>query len=142
MFRFAVAISSAFFMSACMETSDMSEPLPIRADHSRVPDPLIMVGAVTPGTIAANGLISDGLSVVTAFNGRAAGITTFCSGHAHILALQDGHDFTSDERARCMSLQDGWSWSAHSVRYGDGDRIPMYVRFEFVHDLIERRKSS
>lgn len=144
MIRLAVAISSALLVSACMETSemsDMTEPLPIRADNSKVPDPMVLVGAATAGQMAASSLASDGLSVVAAFDGRAAGITAFCSGYAHILVLEYGRGFTSAERDRCKSLQDGWGWSAFGIQNGDV-RAPIYVRYEIANDLIERGTST
>ena len=84
MMRIVLALSSVVFISACMETSEPSvEPSVIRGNSPvPVPNPIILAGDATSGTIAANELRGDGLAVVTAFDGRAAGITAFCSGDA------------------------------------------------------------
>ncbi len=133
MMRIAVALSFAVFVSACMEAS---EPSTSRAGSSKVPSPIVMVGDAASGAIAANELRNDGLSVLTAFKGRAAGITTFCSGNADAMALTPGQDLTSAERKRCKEL--GGGWSALSTQKDIG----LYVKHEFAEDLIKKGKTS
>lgn len=136
MIRIVVGFASIFFVSACMEASES------RANRGNtpgpVPNPIILAGDAGPGTIAANELRGDGLTVVTAFNGRAAGITAFCSGTADALALAPGQDWTSAERQRCRDLKDGWGWSALSTKRDIG----LYVRFEFAQDLLDKTPTA
>jgi hypothetical protein len=101
--------------------------------RSAVPNPLSIVGEAGPGEIAAAELRSDGLPVETSFNGRAAGITTFCSGNAHALALAPEQDLNPEERARCRELKEGWGWSALSTQRG----TIFYVRHEFAQNLLD-----
>ncbi len=133
MMRIAIALSTAVFVSACMEAP---EPSANKADRSKLPSPIVMVGDAAAGAIAAKELRGDGLSVATDFNGRAAGITTFCSGNADAMALTPGQDLTSAERKRCKEL--GGGWSALSTRKDIG----LYVWHGFATELIKKAKSS
>ncbi len=136
MIRTALALSSIVIVSACIETAEPTTAY--TNDAVSVPNPIIMVGAAGPGSIAAAELGADGLKVETSFNGRAAGLTAFCSGEADALALAPGQDWTSAERDRCRELKDGWGWSALSTRKDIG----LYVRFGFAADLLERATTA
>lgn len=127
--RISLALSSIVLITACVDTT---EPTATRTDSSVVPNPIVMVGDSAAGTIAANELKSDGLPVAIDFNGRAAGITTFCSGNADFLALPPGQGFSSTERKRCHDL--GGGWSAFSTYKG----IVTYVKHLFAADLLEK----
>lgn len=123
----AIAISTLTI--GCVETSQPTAT----AVSNKVPAPLIIVGAAGPGSVAANELRGDGLTVQASFKGRAAGLTSFCSGDAHAIALAAGQDLTSAERDRCRELLEGWGWSALTTEKGVG----FYVRHDFVRDLLD-----
>ena len=136
MIRTALAFSSIFFMSACMEASERStnytnDPVPI-------PDPIIIVGEAGPVAMAAAELRADGINVQTSPIGRVAGLDAFCSGQADAMALTNGKDWTSAERDRCRELKDGWGWSAFSTKNGNG----FYIRFGYSQDLLDRQRRS
>ena len=135
MLRTAIAISSISLISACVQTSEPvtkfnNDPVPI-------PDPIRIVGEVGPVETAAAELRADGINVETSYTGRAAGLTAFCSGEADALALIKGQSFSSEERARCQDLKDGWGWSALSTK-----QTQFYVRFSFAQDLLDRTPTA
>lgn len=133
MMRIALALSTAVFVSACVQASP---PPASRADSNTVPTPIVMVGDAAAGAIAAGELRKDGMSVVTDFKGRAAGITVFCSGKADAMALTPDHDLTSVERKRCKTLGGGWSALSTNKNIG------LYVKHGFAADLLKKGKTS
>lgn len=133
MMRLALTLSTAVFVSACVQPSQ--SPVS-RADSNTVPNPIVMVGDAAAGTVAAGELRKDGLSVVTGFNGRAAGITVFCSGNADAMALTPDQDLTSAERKRCKALGGGWSALSTNKNIG------LYVKHGFAADLLKKGKTS
>ena len=54
MMRIVLTLSASVLVWACMETR---EPSSSRADRSKLPNPIVMVGDAAAGTIAANELI-------------------------------------------------------------------------------------
>ena len=124
----AIAISTLTF--GCME----APPAVTRTATDALPVPFVIVGDTAAGMTAANELRADGLTVVTSLNGRAAGLTAFCTGNADAMALTPGQDWTDAERTRCRAIRtDGWSWSALSTEKGVG----FYVRYEIAQTLLD-----
>lgn len=132
--RIATVLSLFVFLSACLETPRPT--VTTATPQVALPSPIVMVGEAAAGAVFANELMGDGLLVATAFNGRAAGITTYCSGNADILALAPGQGLTSTERQRCKDLNG--SWSAFSTQKG----TVVYVQFEIAEDLLEKAVTS
>ncbi len=128
--RTIAAIAVSIFTFGCTQTPDPAT----RSMSGKLPNPFVIVGDATAGMIAADELRADGLTVVTQLDGRAAGLTAFCTGNAAAMALTPGQDLTSKERTRCREIRsDGWSWSALSTEKGVG----FYVRFEFAQTLLD-----
>ena len=128
--RAFAAIAISFFTFGCIQPPEPAT----RSMTGDLPNPFIIVGDATAGMIAADELRADGLTVVTQLDGRAAGITAFCTGNAAAMALTPGQDLTSEERTRCIEIRsEGWSWSAPSTEKGVG----FYVRFEFAQTLLD-----
>jgi hypothetical protein len=99
-----------------------------------LPSPLVIVGDATAGAIAAEELRADGVVVTTVFQGRALGLTAFCTGNADAMALTPGQDLTSAERDRCRAIRsEGWSWSALSTENGVG----FYVRHTIARAALD-----
>lgn len=133
MMRVIFTLSTVVLVSACMDTSDA--PVSRSAD-GKVPNPIVMVGNAGAGAVAAKELTGDGLTVQTVFDGRAAGISRFCSGNADALALVPDKDLTSAERKRCSAL--GGGWSALTTNKGIG----LYVRHKFASTLLKKAETT
>jgi len=117
----------------------MQDPQITRLTTGEIPTPFVIVGDTNAGLVVAGELRADGLTVVTRLNGRAAGLTEFCTGNADAMALNPGQDWTPAERDRCRAIsEDGWSWSALSTEKGMG----FYVNYVFVQTLIDTANTT